>query len=56
MFEKMLERKIGYFPTLREVRDGLIGGQLRELAAVKHKWNDKTKYKLIRQLYVEKWK
>lgn len=27
MFDLMLQRKLGYFPTLREIRDGLIGGQ-----------------------------
>ena len=27
----MFERDFEYFPTLREIRDGLIGGQMQEL-------------------------
>ena len=43
----MLEKKIGDFLTLREIRDGLIGGQLQELEAQKKKWNSETRFKAI---------
>ena len=55
MFEEMFKMKLGFFPTLREIRDGLIGGQLCELDAKRHTWCDNTRFESIRRNYVDKW-
>lgn len=52
----MFFNNIGFFPTLREIRDGLIGGQLVELEAFKDTWNDKTRYGVMRNMCIKKWK
>lgn len=49
MFEEMLKRKLGYFPTLREVRDGIIGGQLQQLEQERHRWSNNARFKLLRR-------
>ena len=56
MFEEVLRRKLGYFPTLGEIRDGLIGGQLQELEKQRHRWNDSTQFDMMRRVYVYNWK
>ena len=48
MFEEMFEMKLGFFPTLREIRDGLIGGQICELEAKQLQWCDITMYESIK--------
>lgn len=56
MWEGMVFNNLGFFPTLREIRDGLIGGQLIELEAQKNKWTDKTRFGSVRKMCIENWK
>ena len=52
----MHENKVDYFPTLREIRDGLIRGQIKILDADKELWSDKTQFEAMKTGYIEQWK
>ena len=52
----MFERDFEYFPTLREIRDGLIGGQMQELEKQKEAWCENRRYRALQIAYIIKWK
>ena len=52
----MFEEDYQYFPSLREIRDGLIRAQQQILEKEKLNWSDKTKFDLLILGYEEQWK
>lgn len=51
----MHENELNYFPTLREIRDGLIRGQMKILEAESRIWNDQTKFEAVKIGYITQW-
>ena len=49
----MFEKDYEYFPSLREIRDGLIKAQIRDLDGRKDNWSDKTKFNQIKKRYTK---
>ena len=49
----MFEEDYEYFPSLREIRDGLIKAQIRDLDSKKDYWNDKTKFNHLKKRYTK---
>lgn len=52
----MYEQEFNYFPTLREIRDDLIKGQIQLLEKERHEWTDDTKYNAMKKGYIAMWK
>ena len=54
----MFDHDFEYIPTLREIRDGLIGGQMEELEKTKDKWSEQAllNSKTIKIMYAAQWK
>lgn len=48
----MFEENFEYFPTLKEIRDGLIKGQIHMLETQKNNWNDESKFAAMKIGYV----
>ena len=51
----MFEKYPSYFPTLREIRDELIKGQMKILEDNSQHWSQKTKFTLLKKSYKSKW-
>ena len=51
----MFEKYPSYLPTLREIRDGLIKGQMKILENNSQYWSGKTKFTLLKKSYKAKW-
>ena len=51
----MFDQDYQYLPSLREIRDGLIEGQLRVLEMDKQEWHDGIKFEQVKVNYNEKW-
>lgn len=48
----MFDKDFEYFPTLKEVRDGLIGGQMRELDKQRRLWTDDARFTALQKRYI----
>jgi len=55
MILEMFESDRGYFPTLREIRDGLIKGQMMILKRKSKDWSGGTQFGLLKKNYESKW-
>ena len=51
----MFDMDYQYFPTLSEIRDGLINAQINELETERDKWTDDMNFKGMRALYLANW-
>ena len=51
----MFDNDFDYFPTLREIRDGLIGSQLNFLNQAEWLWNDRTIFNALKAGYLWQW-
>ena len=52
----MFEQDYQYFPTLRNIKDGLMRAQMSQLNQEKREWHDKTKFRKLKDSYASKWK
>ena len=52
---ELFEEDYQYFPSLREIRDGLINAQIKMIENVSKKWNNKTKVDFLKEIYKDKW-
>ena len=52
----MFQEDYQYFPTLREIRDQLVDAQLHEIDKENKNWDDQTKFKSLKNIYMSKWK
>ena len=55
MILKIFEMDYQYFPTLREIRDGLIKAQIKQLEKDQETWSDKTRFHLMKDSYIYNW-
>lgn len=51
----MFEKDYQYFPTLKEIKDGLIQAQMRQLDYEKDSWCNETRFKLLKATYTYNW-
>lgn len=51
----MFQRDIKYFPSMREIRDGLVEAQIHEIQTKSKNWNDKTCFAQIQSIYQLNW-
>ena len=56
MILMMFQRQYPYFPTLREIRDELIEGQIDHIRSESYSWNSDFKFKLLKSEYTNNWK
>ena len=52
---QMFEQDYQYFPTLREIRDGLIKGQMKVLEDDKEDWSEDTDFGSVTTDYEADW-
>ena len=52
---ELFEEDYQYFPSLKEIRDGLINAQIKMIENVSKKWNNKTKVDFLKGIYKDKW-
>lgn len=51
----MFEEDYQYLPCLREIKEGLIKAQTRQLNRKQQRWNDQTQFNKLKQSYEKKW-
>ena len=51
----MFQSDSHFFPSLKDIRDGLIKGQIKHLEQMSQIWSHKTKFQLLQSSYIEKW-
>ena len=48
---ELFEEDYQYFPSLKEIRDGLINAQINMIKNESKNWDDKKSFNLIKDLY-----
>ena len=51
----MYENSVQYFPSLREIRDELIEGQMYHIRLDSKDWTDSLNFKALKSMYKSKW-
>ena len=51
----LFEEDYQYFPSLREIRDGLMRAQMKIIDSLSDEWRDKSKVEQLKELYVYEW-
>ena len=51
MVLELFEEDYQYFPSLKEIRDGLINAQIKMIEHESKDWNDKIKSNKIKDIY-----
>lgn len=55
MILKMFESDFQYFPTLKEIRDGIVNAQMNVLQQKSKVWSNKTKFQMLKRSYADRW-
>ena len=56
MILQMFEEDYQYFPSLREIRDGLIKAQIQILQNASELWDDDIEFESLKNGYTYNWK
>ena len=52
----MFQKDIGYFPTLREIRNELMAAQLDQVKITTQSWKDNWRFEQTKDYYMDIWR